>query len=47
MVVICREHQKKGKPYLFTRDPKFTNLFLHLKRNSDQMIPCNIKRTLE
>ena len=24
---ICQERQNKGKPYIFTHDPKFINLF--------------------
>ena len=27
MTAICLEHQNKGKRYIFTDDPKFTNLF--------------------
>lgn len=27
MAIICQEHQTKGKPYIFTHDPKFINLF--------------------
>ena len=27
MTTICQEHQNKGKPYIFTHDPKFINLF--------------------
>ena len=28
MITICQEeHQNKGKPYIFTHDPKFINLF--------------------
>ena len=27
MITICLEHQNKGKPYIFTHDPKFINLF--------------------
>ena len=25
--IICQEHQNKVKPYIFTHDPKFLNLF--------------------
>ena len=27
MTKICQKHQSKGKPYIFTHDPKFINLF--------------------
>ena len=27
ITTICQEHQNKGKPYIFTHDPKFINLF--------------------
>ena len=27
MTIICQKHQNKAKPYLFTHDPKFINLF--------------------
>ena len=27
MTTICEEHQNKGKPYVFTHNPKFINLF--------------------
>ena len=27
MTAICQEHQNKSKPYIFTHDPKFINLF--------------------
>ena len=27
MTTIYQEHQNKGKPYIFTHDPKFINLF--------------------
>ena len=27
MTTICQEHPNKGKPYIFTHDPKFINLF--------------------
>ena len=27
MTTIFQEHQNKGKPYVFTHDPKFINLF--------------------
>ena len=27
MTAICQVHQSKGKPYIFTHDPKFINSF--------------------
>ena len=27
MTTFCQEHQNKGKPYIFTHDPTFINLF--------------------
>ena len=27
MTAICQVHQSKGKPYIFTYDPKFINSF--------------------
>ena len=27
MITMFQEHQNKGKPYIFTHDPKFVNLF--------------------
>ena len=27
ITTICQEHQNKGKPYIFTHDPKFINFF--------------------
>ena len=27
MKAICQVHQSKGKPYIFTHDPKFINSF--------------------
>ena len=27
MTTLCQEHQNKGKPCIFTHDPKFINLF--------------------
>ena len=27
MTTMCEEHQNKGKPYVFTHNPKFINLF--------------------
>ena len=41
MTSICQEHQNKGKPYIFTHDPKLFYFTLEMK--SDHIIPCSIK----
>ena len=41
MTSICQEHQNKGKPYIFTHDPKLFYFILEMK--SDHIIPCSIK----